>query len=161
MRRGHPFISALILLIIGLQVNTFFVGSKYWPFMVYSMYRQSFSRGPVRGMKQRFFCITQGGKELEVDLKVTPIALFGLFRATQPSESSIIGLNSFALYKLYLVPMLKGDSSATQRLADRINVAREDPVVAFRLESDVYIISEAGVMTKKEQVFNYPVGIPR
>jgi hypothetical protein len=160
MPRKHVFISLLIVAVIGLQLNTFLVGSKYWPFMVYSMYRHSFRPGPIRGFKQRFFCMTEAGKELEVDLKVTPSALFGLFRRGQPSEASV-GVNSFAFYKLYLDPMRHGDSSATQRLADRINVGRQDPVVSFRLESEVYTISEAGAMTKKDQVFNYPVGKPR
>ena len=71
---------------------------------------------------------------------------------------NIVGLRRQALYQHFVKPMLRGNLSATRQLADRINVDRQDPVIAFRVESESYAIADSGIVKGDKQSMTYPVG---
>jgi hypothetical protein len=54
--------------------------------------------------------------------------------------------------------MVGGNPSAPRRLAERINRGREDPVVEFRIDSETFVITEAGVVLEGKQSVSYPAG---
>jgi hypothetical protein len=53
--------------------------------------------------------------------------------------------------------MWDGDSSAAQRLANRINRGREDPFVEIRLQSEKYMVSDTGVVKQENPAIVYRV----
>lgn len=140
-------ISIVILLVIGLHIianlaRTINVsaamGLRSWPFLAYGMYRKSYGPGIIRKTKHNIVGVTARGEELEV-------------------VPNIVGLQWQALYKHYVNPMRSGNSSRARRLADRINLDREDPIVAFRVESETYTISDSGIVREDQQPVTYPV----
>lgn len=142
---GQPklFISILIILVIGLHalpVLQRLQGKRetLWPVMIWAMYKNSRAPGPIRSVIRRYIGMTSRGDELGIG----------------PWQS---GLSSFALNRLYFRPMRKGDVSAARRLADRLNLHREDPIVAFRLESTTYTVTDSGVVTEDNPAVMYRV----
>jgi hypothetical protein len=69
----------------------------------------------------------------------------------------LVGLSSYAFGRLYLSSMSRGDLSAAQQLADRLNLGREDPFVEFRLESETYMVTDAGVVKADNPVITHRV----
>jgi len=141
-------ISVLIFLVIGLHLaadvaktinGSSWVGSGSWPFLAYGMYRKSFPPGPITTTKRRIIGLTAGGGEIEVS--ATSAGLFG----------------SWALSRYYLGPIIEGDSGVRRRLADRVNLGREDPVIGFRVESEVYVISASGIIKQEQESLIFPV----
>jgi predicted DCC family thiol-disulfide oxidoreductase YuxK len=140
-------ISIIILLVIALHawadaakviVRSSWMGDRSWPFLAYGMYRQSYRPGVIRATKERIIGVTAGNIELEV----TPV---------------IAGLGGQALARHYIGPIRNGDPSAPWRLAQRINLDRQDPIVAFRVEKETYAITDTGVVTEGKQAMTYPV----
>jgi predicted DCC family thiol-disulfide oxidoreductase YuxK len=145
--RHQIFISLLILCVIGLHgwanvaktlMPSSLIGDRSWPFLAYGMYRQSHDPRTIRTTKHEVIGITVSGEQLHLG----------------PKE---LGMYPYALRRRYL-DQLRGGSATTARfLADRINMDREDPVTAFRVESETYIISDTGVAMEAKEAVNYPV----
>ena len=149
LERRQLLISLLIFLVIGLHVAadvaktinaSSWVGSGSWPFLAYGMYRNSFPPGPITTTKRRIIGVTAGGEEIAIS--ATSAGLFG----------------SWALSRYYVGPIIRGDSGARQRLGDRLNVGRVDPVIGFRVESEVYVISDSGMIKQEQENLIFPVG---
>jgi hypothetical protein len=124
------FLSALILVVIGLQASTFVTGTKIWPFMAYCMYSDSHGPGTIAASKYRTVAQTASGETLDVNVELT-------------------GLLFFALKERYLSPLRQGDIAAARNLADRINRRRQDPVVAFRVETERYEMTPEGIISSQ------------
>jgi hypothetical protein len=58
------------------------------------------------------------------------------------------GLFHTGFVRLYLEPIIHGDASAVQSLAERVNVGRDDPVVALRLEGETHTLTSDGIVQK-------------
>jgi hypothetical protein len=165
LQRSKLFISTLILLVIGfhaLPVLQGFRGKKqtFWPFMSWSMYRGSYSsKEPIRSMIQRTTGITSAGQELDIESMFSPSTspFFNLFRGRNIDDTNVSGLGYFALTKLYLTPMWEGDFSAARELADLLNRGRDTPIVEFRLESQTYTVTDAGMHIELSPVFTYRI----
>ena len=144
--RYHSVISAIILLILGLHVgadaakalHSSWIGDKFWPFLAYGMYRQSYQPGVIRATKQHVVALTARKKEIELN-------------------SATVGMGGQALYQHFISRMIGGNPTATAGLAERINLGRTDPVIAFRVESESYAITDAGVITEGKRSMVYPV----
>jgi hypothetical protein len=136
-------ISISILLIIGLHTLPAMQklqgkDQTFWPLMAWGMYRNSRDPGPIRATVSRIIGETSKGEKKLVDAK-------------------LVGLSFYALQRLYWGPMWAGDSSAAQRLADRLNLEREDPFAGFRLEKETQTISDAGIVKEENPVITYRV----
>jgi predicted DCC family thiol-disulfide oxidoreductase YuxK len=146
--RHRIAVSILILVILGLHgwaniakavIPSSKMGDRLWPFLAYGMYRNSRQPGTIRTTKHHLFAVTARGREL----KVVP---------------ELVGMYGPALNRHYLRPMLGGNPSAPRLLAERINRGREDPVVEFRIDSEIFVIAEAGVVLEGKQSVSYPAG---
>ena len=102
------------------------------------MYKDSRPPGPIQGLRNRVTVITQNGKEKVV----TP---------------NLVGLSGSTLGRMYLQPLRRGDSSAAQRLIDRLNRKREDPFVELRFQSTTYTVTDTGVVREDKPVLTYRV----
>ena len=140
-------ISLLILLLVGLHgwanvakaiAPSSLMGDRSWPFLAYGMYRKSHSPGVIRATKQEIFVLTASGQELRL-------------------VREMVGLHRQALGQHYIGPMRAGNRLAYRLLADRINVAREDPIIALRVQSDTYASSDSGVILERSQSLTYAV----
>jgi predicted DCC family thiol-disulfide oxidoreductase YuxK len=139
-------ISVIILLILGLHLwadaakalRSSWMGDKSWPFLAYGMYRQSYKPGIIRATKQHIIAITARKKEIELN-------------------RSTVGMGGQALYQHFIDEMIGGNPIAAARLADRINLDRTDPVIAFRMQSESYAITDDGVITEGKRSMVYPV----
>jgi hypothetical protein len=143
MHHRQLFISLLILLIIGLHalpVLQKLQGERqtFWPFMAWGMYKNSRAPGPIQTEIRRVIAITAKGE-----------------RATVTTRLS--GLSSYAFERMYLKPMLIGDSFAADRLAGRLNLQRQDPFVELRLESETYKITDSGIFKEDNPPMTYQV----
>jgi hypothetical protein len=122
-------VSAVILLVIGLHAVPLLVRSvrkTFWPFLEWSMYNDASPPGPIEAVDREFTGVTRRGHEVVVSARLA-------------------GLGPPALTRLYIRPMLKGDSAATRRLLARLNRGREDPFVEVRFSGTRYRLTRAGI----------------
>jgi hypothetical protein len=131
MHYHRLLVSILIISVIGihalpavkkLQGET----QTLWPFLAWGMYRNSRDPGPIVTAVTRIIGVTSNGASTQVD-------------------ANLVGVSSFVLKRLYIDPMLAGNLSVAQRLADRLNHEREDPFVRFRLETESHTLTDAGI----------------
>jgi hypothetical protein len=154
---SHPIVSLFILCVIALQAGTFLYGSRFWPFMVYSMYRESEKPRAIFQRKHSLIAQTASGQRLDL-LRTPEVLVFTVFEGPAQERVDPLGLNSFAVRKLYLDPLLKGDAGAVDRLAERIDQARpEDPVVAIIVESQKFTATPDGVVAGVKKIDTFPV----
>ena len=134
----HPskiFVSIFVLLVLGghaLPVLQELQGHRQtlWPIMAWGMYRYAHDgTRPIQVSVRRLIGITARGEEFEIT-----------------AEHS--GLFNTGFVRLYLGPITHGDASAAQGLADRVNIGRDDPVVALRLEGETHTLTPDGVVQK-------------
>ena len=136
MSLSRLLVSALILVVMGLHLGadaaraihfSQWLGSRSWPVQAYGMYRNSSSDPVIRTTKRRLIGMTARGGDLEIQPRVS-------------------GLESQALFFHFVDPMQEEVQSVADRLADRINIGRLDPVVAFRIEEESVEISDSGLV---------------
>lgn len=141
MRPSKTAISVLILLAIGLHaVPLLHAGERkrLWPFLVWAMYKNSRPAGPIQTNIRRLVGITRRG-------------------AAEVLTAEVIGLGPPAIDRMYIRPMLDGDSTGALRLADRLNRTRVDPFVEFHLGGDKYTVTDGGIVRQENPVLIYPV----
>jgi hypothetical protein len=136
-------ISIAILLAIGLHFVPYLrrgPGQRniFWPFLSWTMYRDSRPAGPIQAKKRRIIGLTRSGQTEEVTAR-------------------LVGLGPPALSKLYIRPMMAGDSSAVRRLLARLNAGRKDAFVALRIEDETYTVTDSGLMKQQSPVLTYRV----
>lgn len=139
MPRHRVLISTVIVLVIGLHAVPVLYRAErgtLWPFMQWAMYKSSSPAGLVQTQTRRIIATTSAGRDEEV----TPERL---------------GLSITVLESWFLRPMGGGDSSAARRLMDRLNRDREDRVVAVRLESALYQVTDTGITRQERPVIVY------
>jgi hypothetical protein len=142
MLQSKALLSALILLAIGLHaVPMLHAGERkrLWPFLVWAMYKNSRPAGPVETNVRHLVGMTSDGQRVAVD-------------------DAAVGLGYPAIERMYIRPMLDGDSAAAQRLAARLNRWRaEQPLVEIRIESEKYTVTEAGITRRANPAVSYRV----
>ncbi len=141
MRQRNALISLAILLVIGLHTAPFFrpdLRKQLWPFLDWTMYKDSRGAGPIQANKRRIVGATARGDSQAV----TPY---------------LIGSSAWALLTLYTRPMWAGDSSAAQQLFRRLNLKRQDPFVELRLESERYTVTETGIVKQENPDITYQI----
>jgi hypothetical protein len=140
MSRRRTLISVFILLVIGLHAVPVLLarGQRQilWPFLVWSMYKNSYPPGPIRGWKTHVTAITARGDSLAVD-------------------PDLVGLSGFASGRMYIQPWIKGDSSAAGQLLTRLNRGREDPFIQLRLARELYVVTDTGLVRNDPPVLVY------
>lgn len=141
MPQRKTLVSIVILLVIGLHAVPVLYRSErgtLWPFMQWSMYKNSRPAGPIESSQRRIIAITAKGQRDTV----TP---------------HLLGLSITVLHEWFLRPMGTGDLSPAPRLIQRLNRNREDPVVELRLEGDVYTVTDSGIIRRDHPVVTYRV----
>lgn len=142
MRQPKTLISIFILLVIGLHAAPVLLRRGHreilWPFLKWTMYKDSRSPGPITMWKPRVMGVTAKGE-------------------SQPVTPPLVGLSAFALGRGYIQPMLKGDSSAAQRLITRLNRQRQDPIVEIRIDRETYTATDTGLVRKDDPTITYRI----
>jgi len=93
---------------------------------------------PIKRKTSRIIGITSRGEELEIN-------------------ADSVGLIMGGFSRIYVKKMWRGDSATAQRLGDRLNRDREDPIVEFHLEIQTYTITDTGIVTENNPVVIYRV----
>ena len=144
MPRPKTLVSIVIVLVIGLHAVPVLYRSErgtLWPFMRWTMYRNSRKAGPIDTHQRRILAITATGRSDTV----TP---------------RLLGLSITVLKQRYLVPIATGDLSPAPELIDRLNRHRDDPVVELRLEGETYTVTDTGIVRTDDPVVTYRPGRP-
>ena len=131
--------SIVILLVIGLHAAPLLFRSErgtLWPFMQWSMYKNSRPAGPIEANQRRIIAVTAGGRRDTV-------------------TTHLLGLSITVLEQRFLRPLATGDSSAAPILFERLNRDREDPVVALHLEHETYTVTDTGIVRTDNPVLTY------
>jgi hypothetical protein len=107
--------------------------------MAWGMYRYAHDgKQPIQASVRRLIGITSQGQEFEIN-------------------AADSGLFDFGFERLYLGPIINGDASAAQALAQRVNRGRKDPVVGLRLEGEIYTLTNNGVVKKNYDNVTYSI----
>ena len=142
MRQPKTLISILILLAIGLHAAPVLLhrGQRQilWPFLVWDMYKDSRPPGPITMWKLRLIGVTAKGESE----RVTP---------------PLVGVSGSALGRMYILPMLRGDSSAARGLITRLNREGQDPIVELRLVRETYTVTDTGLVRRDDPAITYRV----
>jgi hypothetical protein len=136
-------VSIVILLVIGLHAVPVLYRSErgtLWPFMQWSMYKNSRKAGPIDAHQRRILAITADGQRDTV----TP---------------HLLGLSITVLHQRYLVPIARGDLSPAPELIARLNRHRSDSVVELRLEGETYTVTDTGIVRTNDPVVTYRAGL--
>jgi hypothetical protein len=137
--RHRTLVSLVILIVIGLHAAPLLFRSErgtLWPFMQWSMYKNSRPAGPVDAHQRRIIAITSAGERDTV----TP---------------RLLGLSITVLEQWYLRPLSAGDASAVPSLVERLNRSLRHPVAELRLESETYTITDTGIVRTDNPVVTY------
>jgi hypothetical protein len=94
--------------------------------MAWGMYKESHEPGPITLNQRRIIGINAKGEEQEI----------------YHWQS---GYSPLAFKKMFIKPMSNGDAEAARRLAKKINRRLDVPIISFRVESQVYTLTDAGV----------------
>jgi hypothetical protein len=139
MREPKTLISIAIILVILLHAAPLLYSAErktMWPFLDWAMYKESRPAGPIRAFKKHVVGITAQGQR-------------------EPVTTELAGVSITSLNMLYVQPMWTGDSSAAQRLLQRLNRKRQDPFVELRLESETYTVTDSGVTRQENPALVY------
>ncbi len=142
MRRYKVLVSIAILLIIVLHAVPVLSRSwrkRVWPFLDWAMYKDAVAAGPVRADIRQLVGVTRSGGRIDVD-------------------DDTVGVSSFVMDRLYIKPMMQGDSSAARQLAGLLNRERRDSIVEIRLETETYIATDSGIVKSQPPPIAYRVG---
>jgi hypothetical protein len=140
---NQVLISLFILAIIGLHAVPLMLhkgrSQTSWPFLMWSMYKDSRPRGPIQARETRLIGVTSSG-------------------STEFLTAFQIGLPRATVRELYLKKMLASDSSAAQRLFVRLNANRPDPFVEIRVMSIIYGLTDSGIVHRSNPVLTFRAG---
>jgi hypothetical protein len=140
MRNSKVWVSALILLVLGLHVLPVvsYQGHRQtrWPFLAWAMYARSYPPGRIQTMDRSLIGTTASGAKEEV----TPW---------------LVGLSRPAFRNAYVNPLFEGDSTTGRELLARINQNREDPFVEIHTTGKRYSIADSGILTEDLPVYTF------
>jgi hypothetical protein len=133
-------VSFLILLVVGLHaIPVMFRKGRNqgsWPFLMWSMYKDSRSAGPIEARETRIIGLTSTG-------------------ATELLTPHLIGLPRATVRELYLKKMMASDSSAARQLFSRVNANRKEPVVEIRIVSNTIALTDSGIVRRIKPVLTF------
>jgi hypothetical protein len=133
-------VSFLILLVVGLHaIPVMFRKGRtqsYWPFLMWSMYKDSRSAGPIEARETRIIGLTSRG-------------------TTELLTPDLIGLPRATVRELYLKKMLASDSTAARQLFSRVNANRKEPVVEIRIVSNTIGLTDSGIVRHTKPVLSF------
>jgi hypothetical protein len=144
MRQSKTVISLVILLVIALHVVPIISKARrktIWPILDWAMYKNAQPPGPIQADVKHLIGVTSSGERVAL-------------------TSGTIGVSSFVIQQLYIVPIRSGDSSAARQLAERVNLVRSDPFVEIRLESERYTATDTGVVRNDNPAISYQIDPP-
>jgi hypothetical protein len=107
-----------------------------WPFLLWTMYKDSRPPGPIQTRATRLMGVTSAGNP-------------------QVLTADIVGLPMPTIAKLYIKRMRAGDSLAAQQLFRRINAHSPDPFVEIRIETSMYRLTDSGVVLGENPVLTF------
>ena len=140
MQPSKILISLLIILAVGLHAVPVLDNQgqrqTYWPFLKWSMYKDSRAPGPVQSQKRRIVGITAAGEKDTITWR-------------------ILGLSRSTMGRMYIQPMMAGDSSVARGLFTRLNRDRRDPFVELHLEIETYTITDTGIVRRDNPAIVY------
>jgi hypothetical protein len=142
MRRYKVLVSIAIILVIvlhALPIVSRHWRKRVWPFLDWAMYKDAVPAGPVRADIRQLVGVTRTGGRIDV-------------------EDDTVGVSSFVMDRLYIKPMLQGDSSAARQLAGLLNRQRRDSIVEIRLETETYFATDSGIVKSQSPAIAYRVG---
>jgi hypothetical protein len=67
----------------------------------------------------------------------------------------MVGLQGAAVGRLYIQPMMAGDSSAARRLMSRLNAERQDPFVELSLRIERFALTDTGIVKQVRPPITY------
>ena len=133
MREPKTWISIAILTVIALHALPVvsYQGSHQtrWPILAWAMYAKSYPPGPVQTDSRHLVAVTAGGQRIEVG-------------------STLVGLPRPVMGKVFVRPLLQGDSATARELFRRLNRTRTDPVIEIRAEQEHFVVSDTGLVTE-------------
>ena len=133
-------VSLLILLVVGLHaIPVMFRNGRTqssWPFLMWSMYKDSRAAGPIEARETRIIGLTSTG-------------------TTELITPHHIGLPRATVRELYLKKMLASDSSAARQLFSRVNANRKEPVVEIRIVSNTIGLTDSGIVRRNKPVMTF------
>ncbi len=138
-KRGKTLASVLIVLAIGLHAAPVVLHAErgtLWPFMRWTMYKNSRPAGPVEAHARRILVVTGSGARDTV----TP---------------HLLGLSITVLKQKYFAPIMSGDTAAAHELIELLNRSRTDPYVELRMESETYTVTDTGLARRSNPAFTY------
>jgi hypothetical protein len=143
-RLQKVLISLLILLVLGLHTLPIMFrkgrNQHFWPFLMWSMYKNSRGPGPIEARETRMIGVLSSGR-------------------IEPLTSELIGLPRATVRELYIEGMLARDSSAAQQLFTRLNADRPDPFVEIRIVSHIYGLTDTGIVRRRNPVLTFRADI--
>jgi hypothetical protein len=141
MRQPKTVISIVILLVIALHaVPVLYKAERktIWPFLDWAMYKDALPPGPIQADVKHLIAVTSKGERVEV-------------------TDDTVGVSSFVIQRLFIVPMKSGDSTAARRLIQRLNRLRGEPFVEIRLESERYTVADTGIVREDNPAISYRI----
>ena len=133
MQNPKTLISIAIILVVLLHAVPVVYRAErktMWPFLDWAMYKESRPAGPIRAVRKHLLGITAAGQR-------------------EPVTTEVAGVSITSFNMLYVQPMWTRDSSAAQRLFQRLNRERQDSFVELRLESESYTVTDSGVVKQE------------
>lgn len=137
--RRKTLASAVIVLVLGLHAVPLLYRPErgtLWPFMVWAMYKHSRPAGDVQVNQRHILAVTAAGTRDTV----TPHRL---------------GLSVTVLDQRYHRPLMAGDTTVIPSLFERLNRDRTDPYVELRLVSEIWTVTDSGLVRRENPVERY------
>jgi hypothetical protein len=128
----------LIILLHALPIVSRSLRKRVWPFLDWAMYKDAVAAGPVKADIRQLVGVTRTGARLDV-------------------EDDTVGVSSFVMDRLYIKPMMQGDSSAARQLVGLLNRSRRDSIVEVRLETETYTVTDRGIVKSQSPAIAYRV----
>jgi hypothetical protein len=135
MQSAKAWTSLWILLAVALHAVPILHNERQnqttWPWLKWAMYKDSRPAGPVVGERRRLWGVTESGRQVRID------------------EDSA-GLSRFVVNRAFIVPWLRGDTTAASRLFAHLNQRRADPLGKIRLSIETYTVTDTGMAVQKQ-----------
>jgi hypothetical protein len=140
MREPKIWISVAIITVIALHALPIvsYQGPRQtrWPILTWAMYAKSYPPGPVETVSRRLVGMTAGGKRIVVTY-------------------ALVGVPYPAMGRVFIRPLLQGDSATAKEIFRRLNRTGSDPVVELRVEEDHFVVTDGGLVTTEVTPVRY------
>jgi hypothetical protein len=140
MRNPKVWVSLWILLALSLHAAPLLMRVRpnpiTWPWLTWTMYKDSRPPGPIVADRRRLSAVTESGRHVTI-------------------EDDSAGLSRFVISRTFIRPWLLGDTSAAPRLFAHLNQRRRgDPLVELHLSVETYTVTDTGLAVS-DRVLSY------